>query len=299
MPEPDSATARSTACSSSAARNRQVGPEPETSEPSAPYSSPSCEGRAAAPAAAGSAAACEVVVQRRADGVRVAGAQRGHQVLGHRRLRRPRLGRAARAGRARRRRRASTARRRRTRAPSRSVPARQHRRDVLAAAGAERGAADQAERHVAAELGRQSPAARRAWRRSPTARRRRPARRPRRRCRRPGRRRPGSSCGCCSATPSVDLGPPWPAAAPPAPRGWCRRAVRRPAPSPVTVIVNVAVVGRPRLDLVVQRRRPGRPWRPGGSRRARRRRPTEPEVDLGRAPARSPSSRPGWPRVTG
>ena len=75
------------------------------------------------------------------------------------------------------------------------APPGQRRGDVLAAAAADRGAAEQGERDVAAELGRPGAAAPRGRGRCPTASRRRAAPRPRRPNRRPGPRRPGWPCG--------------------------------------------------------------------------------------------------------
>ena len=92
-------------------------------------------------------------MQRLADGIRVAGAQRRHQVLGH-------VGLAdvvasadlvelgVDLG-------LSTSPRRRTRAPTRSVPRASTGEIVSPRPAADRDAAGEAERHVAAELGRQ------------------------------------------------------------------------------------------------------------------------------------------------
>ena len=68
------------------------------------------------------------------------------------------------------------------------------RRDHLAAPGAEGGAADQRERHVATRAARPARAGRRRRCPGPTAGRAPPGRRPRRPSRRPCRRRPGSPC---------------------------------------------------------------------------------------------------------
>ena len=191
-PEPDRATARSTAWSASEARNRQVGPEPDTREPRAPYSSPSAE-RTAQGRPEPQGRRLEIVVQGRADRVRVAAAQRGHQVLRH-----GRLGDLAVAahpvelgvdlGR----RQASVGVRehplvaRHGRAPTRCS---RHGRCRSRCRRTGR-TARRCRARPRASTGR------RAWRSSPTAHRRRPAQRPRPCYRRPDRRPPRSSCGC-------------------------------------------------------------------------------------------------------
>ena len=110
------------------------------------------ERRGAARAQRAAAAGCRSLCSARPSGVGVAGAQRRHHAVGTTRgsgrtrpLAQPvELGVDLAAW---------TARRRRSRAPSGTSPRRQHRRQPLAAAGAERRAAEQRERHVAAERG--------------------------------------------------------------------------------------------------------------------------------------------------
>ena len=121
---------RPSACSGVAARNDDASGR---SRRPAPPSAPALVAGARASAqlrAQRAARRPEVVVQRGAERVGVAGAQRGHQRVGHPRLAAARRRRAA--GRTRRRPRASTARRRRSRPPSRSGPrastGRQHAR---------------------------------------------------------------------------------------------------------------------------------------------------------------------------
>ena len=141
--------------------------------------------------------------------------------------------------------------------------------DQLAAAGAERGAAEQRERHVAAQLGGQREQVARRQSQVPEHGRSATRARPRRPSRRPGRRRPGWPCRCAAAT------------------GGRRRA--RAASSVAARSRDVGAVERHRRrrrcrvrdasrsptsrsaggrgDVVVQRRPPGRRWPAGGSRR--------------------------------
>ena len=109
----------------------------------------------------------------------------------------------------------------------------QHRDDPLAAAGAQRGAAVQRERDVAAQLRRPARPARRGSGPASTARTARPARRRRRRCRRPCRRPPGCPCAAPAARPAPARRAR-PAAARPARPGWSRRPAPRTTPSPCT-----------------------------------------------------------------
>ncbi len=172
---------------------------------SAPASSPAFSTSASSGRSA-SAAACRSLPSVGAEHLRVALAQRGEQ-----RRRRPPARSAATAvaqpvelgGRPR----GGQAAVGDARAPSARWWAGPARADRLAAAGAQRGAAEQQERHVGAERRRRPRPGRRGTGRCPRARRRRPARRRRRRCRRPGRPRAGCDlrrCSrACAGTPGV------------------------------------------------------------------------------------------------
>ena len=192
-PHRPAATPTSTAADADGHRNAHVGPEPETMPASAPASTPARS-------------------VRRRPGVEAQ--RRGLQVVAEQRRQlardRPTPARPAPV----RDRRAAAAASRSSSARSRSISANtvgrrqpavgerqhpvkgvagQHRRQLLAAAGTQRGAAVQRERHVAAEFGGQRVQVAPRHARAPTARSSPPARPRRRRCRPPCRRRPGST----------------------------------------------------------------------------------------------------------
>ena len=138
-----------------------------------------------------------------------------------------------------------------------------------------RRAAEQRERHVAAELGGQLEQVLVGGAQAPQRGRRRPAARPRPRCRRPSRPRPGCPCRSRCATPRST---PWCSASSRAARtamfvsssGTPSTAIRGSARD---VDRSASSAARDR-DLVVAGRSPGRRWRAGGTRRrapARRR----------------------------
>ena len=143
------ATLRSTAADSESTRNAQVGPEPDTSAPSAPYSRPASS-TSFSRGCRSDRSGLKVVDQRGAEQLGVAAPQRVHEVGGDlRRLRmRAQLVETSVDG----------------RGGQAVVAERQHpvvgppgqgRGDLLTPAATDRGAAEQGERHVAAQLGRE------------------------------------------------------------------------------------------------------------------------------------------------
>ena len=135
--------------------------------------------------------ALEIVVEQRPEPARLARPQRGDELMRSRRFGRQRFcAQPVEFG--------VDGRRRESAVGDREHPVvgapREHAGELLAATGTERGAAEQAERHVAAEVEREVVQHRRHRGGCATARRRRPASRPRRPIRRPCRRRPECSC---------------------------------------------------------------------------------------------------------